>query len=89
MATSEDVAQTRYGRQNRWRNSNNKCIRGDEIDTWLKKNKFNGKYVIIDDMNYRQFNDHHRNKLITCDGRVGLTAEDAIRVINIFETKSK
>ena len=63
--------------------------RGDEIDTWLKKNKFNGKYVIIDDMNYRQFNDHHRNKLITCDGRVGLTAEDAIRVINIFETKSK
>jgi hypothetical protein len=61
--------------------------RGEEIDYWLKKNKYCRQYVILDDMNFRQFNDHHRNKLVTCDGRVGLTAEDAIRVINIFETK--
>ena len=61
--------------------------RGEEIDYWLKKNKYCRQYVILDDMNFRQFNDHHRNKLVTCDGRVGLTAEDAIRVMNIFETK--
>ena len=63
--------------------------RGEEIDYWLKKNKYCRQYVILDDMNFRQFNDHHRNKLVTCDGRVGLTTEDAIRVINIFETRSK
>ena len=67
----------------------NSVHRGDEIDYCLKKNKYCRQYVILDDMNFRQFNDHHRNKLITCDGIVGLTAEDAIRVINILENISK
>lgn len=51
--------------------------RGDEIDCWLKKNKYCGQYVILDDMDFRQFNASHRNRLVTCNGRIGLTKNNA------------
>lgn len=57
--------------------------RGKEIDAWLSKNNCH-KYVILDDMNDMQFNHHHTSSLVVCDGRKGISYEDAQRAINIL-----
>lgn len=57
--------------------------RGDEIDAWLYRNNCH-KYVILDDMNDMQFNHHHTSSLVVCDGRKGISYEDAQRAINIL-----
>lgn len=57
--------------------------RGDEIDKWLTNNRVH-YYVILDDMDFRQFNEHHKSRLVTCDGRIGLIAEDKEKVIEIL-----
>lgn len=49
--------------------------RGNEIDEWLKRNRPT-HYVIIDDMDSRQFGEHHIPHLVTCNGRVGVTRSD-------------
>lgn len=58
--------------------------RGDEIDAWLTRKCFKGVYVIIDDMDYRQFNSSHFDNLVTCNGRLGLTTEDVEKAIKIL-----
>ena len=54
--------------------------RGHEIDVWLRRNR-PVHYVIIDDMDSRQFCEHHAPHLVTCKGRVGLTKTDAQNAI--------
>lgn len=54
--------------------------RGNEIDAWLRRNR-PMCYVIIDDMDSRQFCEHHAHHLVTCNGRVGLTKTDVQNAI--------
>lgn len=54
--------------------------RGNEIDAWLRRNR-PMYYVIIDDMDSRQFCEHHAHHLVTCNGRVGLTKTDVQNAI--------
>lgn len=49
--------------------------RGNEIDAWLRRNR-HMCYVIIDDMDSRQFCEHHIPHLVICNGRVGVTRSD-------------
>ena len=59
---------------------NNSYDRSERIDVWLSKHKINN-YVIIDDMDYRQFEKHHHKRLVTVKSRTGLTQEEARRAI--------
>ena len=55
-------------------------LRRERIDVWLSKHKINN-YVIIDDMDYRQFEKHHHKRLVTVKSRTGLTQEESRRAI--------
>ena len=59
---------------------NNSYDRSERIDVWLSKHKINN-YVIIDDMDYRQFEKHHHKRLVTVKSRTGLTQEESRRAI--------
>lgn len=54
--------------------------RGNEIDAWLRRNR-PMRYVIIDDMDSRQFCEHNAHHLVTCNGRAGLTKTDVQNAI--------
>ena len=54
--------------------------RSKEIDVWLARHKV-CDYVILDDMDARQFEPHHHSRLITCDGHIGVSQENIERAI--------
>jgi hypothetical protein len=59
--------------------------RGEEIDQWLCNHKGIINYVIIDDMDYKQFREEQYSHLITTNHFLGLnrdTAERAIALLN-------
>ena len=59
--------------------------RGDEIDAWLKDCPTECNYVIIDDLEANNFNEHQIPKLLIVNPFIGLdeyTVERAIRILN-------
>lgn len=59
--------------------------RGDEIDAWLKECSTECSYVIIDDLDACNFNEHQISRLLIVNPFFGLdeyTAERAIRILN-------
>ncbi len=58
--------------------------RGDEIDAWLKECKEDCQYVILDDIDESNFNEHQLQKLIVVNPYHGLDMEAAERAINMF-----
>ncbi|MCR5191983.1 MAG: hypothetical protein K6D59_01655 [Bacteroidales bacterium] len=58
--------------------------RGDEIDAWLRECKTECEYVIIDDMDERDFNRHQLDRLVVTSPYDGLNDDVADRVINIL-----
>lgn len=59
--------------------------RGDEIDVWLEQCKEDCKYVIIDDLDETNFNEHQLSYLLVVDSFYGIdekTAEKAIKLLN-------
>ena len=57
--------------------------RSREIDVWLARHKV-CNYAILDDMDARQFAPHHHHCLVTCNGRIGLSAKDAEQAIRLL-----
>ena len=60
--------------------------RGDEIDLWLKGCEEECQYVILDDIDAGNFNEHQLERLVVVDAVKGLdevAAERAIRKLNI------
>ena len=62
-----------------------KHIRGDEIDAWLKDCPTECRYVIIDDLDAYNFNEHQIPRLLIVNPFFGLdeyAAERAIKILN-------
>lgn len=62
-----------------------RCNRGDEIDVWLEECNTDCQYVIIDDLDASNFNEHQIPRLLVVNPFVGLdevTAERAIQLLN-------
>jgi len=62
--------------------------RGDEIDKWLYKHSKIKKYVIIDDMDYRQFRKEQRPYLVTTNHFFGLDKSSSNSAVNILNRTS-
>lgn len=62
---------------------NNSYDRSEKIDIWLLKHK-PSSYIIIDDMDYRQFGKHHHNRLLTVKSLTVLTPNDASLAIALL-----
>lgn len=58
--------------------------RGLEIDKWLARHPETIGYVILDDMDKRQFEPVQHSHLVTCDHFAGLSMDDAGRAIQIL-----
>ena len=58
--------------------------RGDEIDAWIRECKTECEYVIIDDLDSRNFNEHHLPHLITVNPYNGLDEIAAKQAIEIL-----
>lgn len=59
--------------------------RGDEIDLWLKECQEECQYVILDDIDGSNFNEHQLERLVVVDTVKGLdevAAERAVRMLN-------
>ena len=59
--------------------------RGDEIDAWLEECDVECQYVIIDDLDGQNFNEHQIPRLLVVNPFWGLdedTAERAIQILN-------
>jgi hypothetical protein len=59
--------------------------RGDEIDAWIEECKTECQYVIIDDLEANNFNEHQIPRLLIVNPFFGLdeeTAERAIQILN-------
>jgi hypothetical protein len=63
--------------------------RGDEIDVWLKECKEDCQYVILDDIDESNFNEHQLPKLIVVNPYHGLDKEAAERAIELLEVSGK
>ena len=60
--------------------------RGDEIDAWLKECKVECEYIILDDIDESNFNEHQLSRLIVVNPYHGLDKEVAGRAIELFGT---
>ena len=58
--------------------------RGDEIDSWLEECNTECEYVIIDDMDETQFNEHQYDRLFVVNPYDGLNEQTAEEVIQLF-----
>jgi hypothetical protein len=56
--------------------------RGEQITHWLKQNKYEGRYVVVDDEKYDIEDKGH--PLVQTDGKIGLTLTNAETIINIL-----
>lgn len=60
--------------------------RGDEIDAWIRECKTECEYVIIDDLDANNFNEHHLPHLITVNPYNGLdeiAVKQAIEILGM------
>ncbi|MFA4047253.1 hypothetical protein HPS54_12345 [Prevotella sp. PCHR] len=55
--------------------------RGDEIDVWLEKNWVCRDYVIIDDLDAQNFNEHHISHLFLVNPYIGLDEGTTRRIV--------
>ncbi len=62
--------------------------RGDEIDAWLKECKDECQYIILDDIDESNFNEHQLSRLIVVNPYHGLDNEVAEKAIKILESNS-
>ena len=62
--------------------------RSQEIDSWLAHHSVHS-FAILDDMDKRQFDEHHHSRLITCNGRIGLSADDVKHCIEVLNCANK
>lgn len=60
--------------------------RGDEIDAWLKECKEDCQYVIMDDIDERNFNEHQLHRLIVVNPYHGLDKEAAEKAIELLRS---
>ena len=60
--------------------------RGDEIDAWLKECKEDCQYVIIDDIDESNFNEHQLPRLIVVNPYHGLDKEAAEKAIELLQS---
>lgn len=61
--------------------------RGDQIAAWLKEHPEVTRYVVLDDDDgdsVSRCQDRHKHPFVRTDGRIGMTAEDADRVIALL-----
>lgn len=58
--------------------------RGMEIRKWLSSHQDVVSYVILDDMDKRQFDTDQHVHLVTCDHFGGMSSEDAERAVQIL-----
>ena len=58
--------------------------RGDEINRWLKNHKGISNYVIIDDMDYRQFHHEQHSHLVTTPHLSGLDMDSSNKAIKML-----
>ena len=63
--------------------------RGDEIDAWLKECKDECEYIILDDLDESNFNEHQLSRLIVVNPYHGLDMEAAERAIELLGTRSE
>ncbi len=69
--------------------SSSKCRhRGDEIDAWLKECKDECEYIILDDIDESNFNEHHLSRLIIVNPYHGLDENAAERAIKMLMSNS-
>ena len=61
--------------------------RGDEIDAWLKECKEDCQYVILDDIDESNFNEHQLPRLIVVNPYHGLDKEAAEKAIELLGTR--
>ena len=62
--------------------------RGDEIDAWLKECKDECQYIILDDIDESNFNEHQLSGLIIVNPYHGLDKKAAEKAIKILESNS-
>ena len=62
--------------------------RGDEIDAWLKECKDECQYVILDDIDESNFNEHQLPGLIVVNPYYGLNQKTAERAIKMLKASS-
>ena len=58
--------------------------RGDEIDAWLNECDVECQYVIIDDLDGSNFNDHQIPRLLVVNPFYGIDEDIAERAINLL-----
>lgn len=58
--------------------------RGDEIDAWLEENDGTVEYVIVDDMDESQFNEHQLSRLFVVNPYDGLNDVVADSIISLL-----
>ena len=63
--------------------------RGDEIDAWLKECKDECQYVILDDIDESNFNEHQLPRLIVVNPYHGLDKEAAEKAIELLEVSGE
>ncbi len=63
--------------------------RGDEIDAWLKECKEDCQYVILDDIDESNFNEHQLPRLIVVNPYHGLDMKAAEKAIELLRTHSE
>jgi hypothetical protein len=60
--------------------------RGDEIDAWLEECRTECQYVIIDDLDAYNFNDHQIPRLLVVNPFNGLDEDAAKRAIELLNS---
>ena len=60
--------------------------RGDEIDAWIKECNTDCQYVIIDDLDAYNFNEHQISRLLVVNPFCGLDEETAKRAIELLNS---
>lgn len=60
--------------------------RGDEIDAWLNECKDECQYVILDDIDESNFNEHQLSRLIVVNPYHGLDKEAAEKAIELLQS---
>ena len=62
--------------------------RGDEIDLWLKECPEECQYVILDDIDGSNFNEHQLERLVVVDAVKGLDEVAAEKAIEMLDTET-
>ncbi len=73
-----DVTPNPVGRQNR----------GDEIDAWIEECRTDCQYIIIDDLEANNFNEHQIPRLLMVNPFFGLDEETAERAICLLKANA-